>query len=208
LELVTIKYPDLSKCIPQGELPINTSEIRTDSIHAANIPHPETAIMSHTIDQRGLALINPPRIEAEMHEADEELLEPLAVIGFSFKFPQGADSVEGLWNILEERRDVVTSWQPDRMNFHAFHPDNNRPEAGVRHSTVHILPPPLDYLNLIIGHRVSSLGPISSRRTSARSTPRFSALMLLKLLPWTASTVSCLKQRTMPLRMVCKTPRG
>lgn len=73
--------------------------------------------------------------EARQYRADEDLLQPLAVIGFSFKFPQDADTVEGFWRVLKEKRDVMTPWPDDRMNFHAFRTQNSNSGTEVRHTT-------------------------------------------------------------------------
>lgn len=51
----------------------------------------------------------------------ESSIEPLAIIGFALKFPQDGDTNEGFWRILKERRDVMTPWPTDRLNFEAFH---------------------------------------------------------------------------------------
>lgn len=56
-----------------------------------------------------------------------DLLEPIAVIGFSFKFPQGATSSAALWKMFEEKRCAMTEWPSDRINLDAFyHVDQNR----------------------------------------------------------------------------------
>ncbi|KAI0910921.1 beta-ketoacyl synthase [Ustulina deusta] len=47
--------------------------------------------------------------------------EPLAIIGFAFKFPQDATSPEEFWRILEERRCVMTKIPASRMNIDGFH---------------------------------------------------------------------------------------
>ncbi|CAN8097860.1 unnamed protein product [Discula destructiva] len=51
---------------------------------------------------------------------EDDPLEPLAIVGFSFKYPQDADTTEGLWTILKEKRDVMTEWPKDRINLEAF----------------------------------------------------------------------------------------
>ncbi|KAF7128246.1 hypothetical protein CNMCM5793_002788 [Aspergillus hiratsukae] len=54
-------------------------------------------------------------------------LPPLAVVGFSFKFPEDATSSESFWQMLLEGRCVSTEFPADRMNIDAhYHPDRNR----------------------------------------------------------------------------------
>jgi acyl transferase domain-containing protein len=61
---------------------------------------------------------------------DEEKLEPIAVIGFSFRFPQDATSVEDFWKMLVEKRNAMTEWPQDRLHLESFyHPEIGRKET-------------------------------------------------------------------------------
>ena len=54
-------------------------------------------------------------------------LEPLAIVGFSLKFPQEATSQEAFWSMLMEKRCAMTEWPSDRLNVEAFyHADKTR----------------------------------------------------------------------------------
>lgn len=56
-----------------------------------------------------------------------EKLEPIAVIGYSAKFPQDASSPEAFWQLLCEGRSAMTEVPKDRFNVHSFyHPDTER----------------------------------------------------------------------------------
>ncbi|KAF2231142.1 ketoacyl-synt-domain-containing protein [Viridothelium virens] len=56
------------------------------------------------------------------HE-DQDLLELVAVIGFSLKFPQDATSAEALWHILVERKSAMSDIPRDRLSLDAiYHP--------------------------------------------------------------------------------------
>lgn len=58
----------------------------------------------------------------------DDKLEPLAVVGFSSKFPQEAITPEAFWKMFTDKRGAMTEWPKDRLNIDAFyHPDNNRP---------------------------------------------------------------------------------
>lgn len=55
---------------------------------------------------------------------DQDLLEPIAIIGFSFKFPQNATSSAAFWKMLTERECASTEWPADRLNIDAFQHSN------------------------------------------------------------------------------------
>jgi hypothetical protein len=48
------------------------------------------------------------------------LMEPIAITGFSLKFPGDADSVESFWDMMMEGRCTATEFSDQRMN-HAAH---------------------------------------------------------------------------------------
>lgn len=57
-------------------------------------------------------------------------MEDIAVVGFSLKFPQEADSVEGFWDMMMDQRCAVTQFPEDRLNFSAmYHLDKNRDDS-------------------------------------------------------------------------------
>lgn len=57
-------------------------------------------------------------------------LDPIAIVGFSLKFPQDATSPEAFWKMMLEKRCAMTEWPKDRLNLEAFyHPDGNRPDT-------------------------------------------------------------------------------
>lgn len=59
-----------------------------------------------------------------------DVLEPIAVIGYSFKFPQDATTPKGFWDMLEHGRCASTEFPSDRINAKAFfHPDYSRRDA-------------------------------------------------------------------------------
>ena len=60
----------------------------------------------------------------------EDSVEPVAIVGFSLKFPQDATSPEAFWNMLVQKRCSMTEWPKERLNLDAFyHPDGNRPDT-------------------------------------------------------------------------------
>lgn len=45
----------------------------------------------------------------------------VAVIGFSFKLPEGVDDVSSFWDTLENGRNLMTDWPASRISGNAFH---------------------------------------------------------------------------------------
>ncbi|ROW08771.1 hypothetical protein VPNG_06429 [Cytospora leucostoma] len=54
------------------------------------------------------------------NDGTNDVLEPLAIIGFGLEYPQDAKTPEGFWRVLKEKRDVMTEWPSDRLNLDAF----------------------------------------------------------------------------------------
>ena len=63
-------------------------------------------------------------------QVEEDMLEPIAVVGFSFKFPQEATSTEDFWQMLMQGRCAATEFPDDRLGLSAiYHPDANREDS-------------------------------------------------------------------------------
>ncbi|KAI1140606.1 hypothetical protein F5Y05DRAFT_410453 [Hypoxylon sp. FL0543] len=57
-------------------------------------------------------------------------LEPIAVVGFSMRFPEEATSSEGFWKMLLEGRSVMKEVPLDRFNINGFyHPNASHPDT-------------------------------------------------------------------------------
>ncbi|KAI1322483.1 lovastatin nonaketide synthase [Xylariaceae sp. FL0255] len=55
---------------------------------------------------------------------------PLAIIGFSFEFPQEATSTESFWQMVCDGRNTSSEFPKDRFNIDGFyHPDEERPSS-------------------------------------------------------------------------------
>ena len=66
-------------------------------------------------------------IISDSDSKDQDLLEPIAVTGFSLRMPQDAEDPQAFWQLLEEKKCTMTEWPKDRMNIDAFyHPDHDR----------------------------------------------------------------------------------
>lgn len=61
------------------------------------------------------------------HLLGKSTIDPVAIVGLSFKFPEEATSSDAFWQMMKERRCAMTEWPKDRLNIDAFyHPDSGR----------------------------------------------------------------------------------
>ena len=61
----------------------------------------------------------------EAYDRGKEGEPPIAIIGYSLRFPQDATSSEAFWRMLVEGRSARTEIPGDRFNVDAFHHPNN-----------------------------------------------------------------------------------
>jgi len=60
--------------------------------------------------------------------AEQDILEPVAIIGFSLKFPQDATDAESFWKMLCQGRSARTEIPTNRFNVDAhYDPDTGAP---------------------------------------------------------------------------------
>lgn len=52
-------------------------------------------------------------------------MEPIAVVGLSFKLPQGAEDESSFWEMLMEGRNVMEEWPASRANLDSFYSSNH-----------------------------------------------------------------------------------
>ncbi|KAM7189670.1 polyketide synthase [Rhypophila sp. PSN 637] len=66
-------------------------------------------------------------------------MEPIAIIGFAFRLPGGAEDVNGLWELLESGRNVMRKWPKSRTNVDAFTSEYTRQENVLNCNGAHFL---------------------------------------------------------------------
>jgi hypothetical protein len=64
--------------------------------------------------------------DTENPELDGNGTEPIAIIGFSFKFPDDADTPEGFWKMLMEQTNTARDFPADRINVNGHYRKENR----------------------------------------------------------------------------------
>lgn len=47
-------------------------------------------------------------------------MEPFAIVGFSFKMPQDAIDESSFWEVLENRKSLMTEWPENRASIESF----------------------------------------------------------------------------------------
>lgn len=58
-------------------------------------------------------------------------MEPIAIIGFSFKLPQGTTDESALWEMLESGRNVMTEWPDTRLTIDSLYDGGSRNQNTV-----------------------------------------------------------------------------
>ncbi len=67
---------------------------------------------------------------SEDHEEHIALVEPIAIIGMSCRFP-GADGLQAFWDLLAQGRDAITEVPPDRWDVDAFFDPNPQAKGKI-----------------------------------------------------------------------------
>lgn len=77
-------------------------------------------------------------------------MEPIAVVGLSFRLPDGVEDVSSFWDMLEQGRNVMKEWPENRTNIETFY----KPGSGRKNTAglTEMLPPEL---NLVANKKVS-----------------------------------------------------
>jgi hypothetical protein len=64
---------------------------------------------------------SPPAAGVTDPELDGDDSDPIAICGFSIKFPQDATSPENFWKMMIDRRCAMTEFPEDRINPKGFY---------------------------------------------------------------------------------------
>ncbi|KAH9986045.1 hypothetical protein F4779DRAFT_611951 [Xylariaceae sp. FL0662B] len=83
------------------------------------------------------------RLQAGVEMATQYQLEPVAIIGFAFRFPGDATSPEKFLKILEEKRCVMSEIPAERMNIDGFHVKKKCQTDQINFRGAHFLNGPL-----------------------------------------------------------------
>jgi acyl transferase domain-containing protein len=62
------------------------------------------------------------------------MADPVAVIGFAFRFPGDAVSEEAFWDIIAKGRSTMTEVPESRYNINGFYSPNQSSQHNVRQS--------------------------------------------------------------------------
>lgn len=76
---------------------------------------------SNHVRPRSKVLSNGLPLQNQDEDIGKNGLEPVAVIGFSLRFPQDAVSADSFWKMLLEKRCAMTEFPEDRINLNGFY---------------------------------------------------------------------------------------
>lgn len=82
-------------------------------------------------------------------EVDGDEVDPIAICGLSIKFPQEATSAENFWEILVNRRCVMTEFPTNRLNPAGFHSSSTRGRINTVSCSFSFTTPSIMYEELI-----------------------------------------------------------
>lgn len=51
--------------------------------------------------------------------------DDIAIVGYSFKLPQDVNDDSGFWEVLQNRRNLMTEWPQSRINAESFANSSN-----------------------------------------------------------------------------------
>ena len=82
---------------------------------------------THSYYHNSLELASTGKDDSRSDAFEQDIVEPIAVVGFSLKFPQDATSPEAFWKMIVEKRCAMTDIPPERLNMESFYgTDKNR----------------------------------------------------------------------------------
>jgi hypothetical protein len=62
-----------------------------------------------------------------------DIIEPLAIVGLSLKFPEDATDADSFWDMLMSGRNVSTEFPKDRLNIDSFNDPKHDRQGTVSH---------------------------------------------------------------------------
>ena len=63
------------------------------------------------------------------YQAINDKMSDIAIVGYSFKLPQGVEDDGAFWDVLENRRNLMTDWPESRVKTDSF--ANNKHQKVV-----------------------------------------------------------------------------
>jgi acyl transferase domain-containing protein len=92
-----------------------------------------------------------------------KILEPIAIVGMAYRFPEGASSDDAFWKILMEGKCVSKEFPPDRMNINAFYNENSERLNRISTKKAHFLEEDISNFDAkffgVPPHEASSMDP-------------------------------------------------
>ncbi|KAJ4300071.1 hypothetical protein N0V90_005320 [Kalmusia sp. IMI 367209] len=135
-----LKFPTQEKLLTKEELvplPVNvTSKILSENdSHTANVQANGDTQPGQSQQQPATNFTGPVP-QGLPNNVD---LEPLAIIGMAFQFPDGATSEKAFWDMLVEKRCASREYPKERLNIDAFHGVNANKPCSIHSKNAHFL---------------------------------------------------------------------
>lgn len=61
-------------------------------------------------------------------------MDDIAIVGVSFKFPQDAKDMSSFWEVLWNRKNLMTEWPKERTNVDSFYGTESKASSRVSRS--------------------------------------------------------------------------
>lgn len=67
------------------------------------------------------------KLDGKANHEDQDRLEPIAIVGYSFRFPGDATNSKAFWQMMMEKRCATSDTPEDRISISQWqHPDGKR----------------------------------------------------------------------------------
>ena len=123
------------------QTPVDCSACKDDSASAKRAAHATSPVnMDGIVQANGTACHHSQStiaacsgtMNGSTFDHEPEVLEPIAIIGISQKFPQEAVNGDSFWKMLVSQRCASTEFPKDRLNIDAFYNPDPRKQSRVR----------------------------------------------------------------------------
>lgn len=74
----------------------------------------------HTFSHYSIAFIMTQIDRPSSAHPEGNMVDDIAIVGYSFKLPQGTDNDLAFWDVLENRRNLRTDWPESRLDTASF----------------------------------------------------------------------------------------
>jgi hypothetical protein len=107
--------------VTQSKNHVNVATKQTHGMNG-NVPHVNGLVNGHINEHTNTTVVS-----------DAAAAVPIAIIGLSFRFPQGMESEDSFWDALSAGRSAWSTFPTSRLNFEGVYDPDAERLNGVRH---------------------------------------------------------------------------